>query len=318
MSSSEILQSHHTRAIPRPAAGGTARRRGGLAGSFAGGRLPAAALGLAGAVIVLVGVRLPWLSTFNQLLSQSGWGTRNGTILAVGAGAAGVLVLGQLLRPSPALRWLVALVGFGLTGFAGYLLIQLYATFARLDAMSFASKGPGLYVAAAGGLAVFATIFLPMPGVASPVAAPDVVESREVSSVRPWLLTRTGSRLRYPVAALAVVAGLAHVPVTPEHLVEAPYIGGLFIGLTVVCVLGATALLLADTPVVYALLGTLTLLAAVAYVLSRTVGLPLLRADVGNWLETLGVVAVLAEVGVALLGGLVVRRARSARRPASR
>ena len=113
----------------------TARPRRATTRALAAGRLPAAALGVLGATAVLTGVRLPWLSTFNRLLSQSGWGTRNGTVLAVGAVVAGLLALVSLVVPSRGVRWLLALTGFGLAGFSGYLLIQLYGAFAQLDSM---------------------------------------------------------------------------------------------------------------------------------------------------------------------------------------
>jgi hypothetical protein len=45
-----------------------------------------------------------------------------------------------------------------------------------------------------------------------------------------------------PLAALALVAAAAHVPVTPEHLQEARYIGVLFIALEFACVVLAVAL----------------------------------------------------------------------------
>ena len=102
-----------------------------------------------------------------------------------------------------------------------------------------------------------------------------------------------------PAALLALVAGLAHVPVTPEHLDEAPYIGVLFIVLTVACVIGAAWLLISDSRAVWASLGATCLLAVAGYVVSRTVGLPMMADDVGNWFETLGVVSVVTEAAVA-------------------
>ena len=277
-------------------------------------RLPAAILGLLGAGVLAYGVTQPWVSTFAGLLTQSGWGTRNGTILFAGAVASAVLAVAQVVFATTMLRWLLALVGFAAVGFAGYLLIQLYTVTQATDSMVLLGKGPGLYISTAGAAIVFATIFLPMPSAAT--ARPRFVsegrgEDAGLSAGESTgLLRALSSRLRFPAALLAVVAGLAHVPVTPEHLNEAPYIGGMFIALTTVCVLLAAAMLLWDSPVVWATLGASCLLAVIAYVLSRTVGLPLMADDVGNWLETLGVVSVLTETGVVILSAFTLRRAR--------
>lgn len=97
-----------------------------------------------------------------------------------------------------------------------------------------------------------------------------------------------------PAAAL-VVAGAAHIPVIPEHLHEAPYIGILFIALATGSIVLAGVLAFRDVKAAYILTTVLTALALVAYVASRTVGLPLIGDDVGNWLEPLGVVSIIAE-----------------------
>ena len=115
------------------------------------------------------------------------------------------------------------------------------------------------------------------------------------------------SALRYPAAVFAVVAGLVHVPVTPDHLVEAPYVGVLFIALTVSCLLLAGLLLLADSPAAWAVSGATCGLAVVAYVASRSVALPQMADDVGNWLEPLGVAAVLTESAVVVLSLVALR-----------
>jgi hypothetical protein len=277
-------------------------------------RFPAAVVGLLGAGVCAYGVTLPWLTTYNGLLAQSGWGSRNGTIAVLGSAVAAVLAASQALRPGVVTRWLLALAGFGLAAFAGYLLIQLYAVFSQFDGMTFAAKGPGLYVVAAGAATIFATIFLPMPqrAVNSPAVEQAPIAERAPSAPPRLSPMFRGLRspLRYPAAALAVVAGLAHVPVTPEHLREAPYIGVLFLVLTSVCVLLAAALLISDSAPVWIALGTTTTLAVAAYVVSRTVGLPLMADDVGYWLEPLGVVSVVTESAVAGCAVLALRRAR--------
>jgi hypothetical protein len=115
---------------------------------------------------------------------------------------------------------------------------------------------------------------------------------------------------RWLLAATAIVAALAHIPVIAPHLNEAPYMGEEFIVLTVACLLIAIAAAVCDSALVY-LLGTITGgLALGGYVATRLTAFPQLADDVGNWFEPLGVVSVLAEVGMlcAALAGL--RRVR--------
>jgi hypothetical protein len=122
------------------------------------------------------------------------------------------------------------------------------------------------------------------------------------------------SPLRWPAAGVLLVAGAAHIPVIAPHLAEARYIGALFIALTVACGVLAVALLAWDTPTVWDLAILTTGLAVLAYVLSRTVGLPLIGDDIGNWADPLGMVSIAAESVTVLLGiAALVRRPRSPR-----
>ncbi len=272
-------------------------------------RLSTSVIGLVGAGVLAYGVSLTWLSTFAGLIAQSGLGTRNGDIMLAGAGVAAVAAVGQAFVATVPLRWLLALTGFAMAGYSGYLLIQLYTITQQLDGMLLPDKGPGLYVAAAGATIVFSTIFLPMPmSTGDPTTPPSRDSTGGRRSFSAGLFGALRSPQRYPAAALALVAGLAHVPVTPEHLDEAPYIGVLFIVLTVVCVIWAAALLISDSRAVWASLGATCLLAVAGYVVSRTIGLPLMADDVGNWFETLGVVSVVTETAVALLAALALVR----------
>jgi hypothetical protein len=286
--------------------------------------MPAALVGLIGAFIVAYGVSQPWISTFQGLITQSGWSTRNGDILLAGALAAGLLAVVSALWDNSTVRWLLALVGFGTVAYAGYLLIQLYTVTQTSDSMIFLGRGPGLYIATAGAAVVFSTIFLPMPAGTTSEAVSDATtdwDAPDVDTVASTgrasaLFTAIASPLRFPAALLAIVAGLAHVPVTPEHLNEAPYIGISFMVLTTVCVVLAATMLVWDSAVVWATLGAVCLLAVAAYAVSRTVGLPLMADDVGNWMERLGVISVLTESGVVLLAVAALARARGSRRRA--
>ncbi len=115
--------------------------------------------------------------------------------------------------------------------------------------------------------------------------------------------------LRRVAAFAALVAAAVHIPVTPEHLEHAPYIGVLFVALTIACVVLAVGLLLSENSVVAVVAATICLQAIIGYILTRLVALPLLSDDVGNWLEPLGVTAIISEsVVVATCVVLVARR----------
>lgn len=127
--------------------------------------------------------------------------------------------------------------------------------------------------------------------------------------------------LRHPsrwAAALCVLAGgLTHVPLIKDHLEEAPYIGVLFILLVVAAVLLAAALLVRDAPIVWMLVALVMGAAVVAFFVSRTIGLPQMSDDVGDWWgESMGLPAVTSEVlAFALAISVLVSRRHSA--PAS-
>lgn len=120
------------------------------------------------------------------------------------------------------------------------------------------------------------------------------------------------SPLRWLAAATLVASGVVHIPVIPMHLEEAPYIGYLFIALTAVCFALAAAVLLVDSMLVWAAGGVVTALAVIAFVLSRTVGLPQIEDDIGNWTEPLGIAAITAETLTVLLAAVALRRAEAA------
>jgi hypothetical protein len=103
------------------------------------------------------------------------------------------------------------------------------------------------------------------------------------------------ARCRPVVMLAAAAAAIAHLPVIGPHLDEAPYMGMLFVLLTVACLALAATLIVHDGPLVYTLSIITCGLAVVGYVATRVVAFPMLADDVGNWLEPLGVVSVVAE-----------------------
>jgi hypothetical protein len=113
---------------------------------------------------------------------------------------------------------------------------------------------------------------------------------------------------RWLTVVMLIVAGLAHIPVIPAHLSEAPYMGVLFIAFTLTALTVAALLAARPSLSIYILAVGLCVAAVVAYTATRTVAFPQLADDVGAWLEPLGVVSVLTEAAVVALGANEIRR----------
>jgi hypothetical protein len=114
-------------------------------------------------------------------------------------------------------------------------------------------------------------------------------------------MTLTRSPSQWCASFLLLVAAGTHIPLIQAHLEEAPYVGWLFIVLSVVCIALAVAILFVDNVGVWAISGAVCFAAVVAFLASRTVGLPQIGDDVGNWTEPLGFPAVASEVLMAVL-----------------
>ncbi len=124
-------------------------------------------------------------------------------------------------------------------------------------------------------------------------------------------MTTLRSPWRWLAAALLVTTAAVHIPLVGEHLEEAPYIGVLFIVLSATCILLAAAVLAFDSVAVWAAAGVVSVLALVGFLLSRTVGLPEIGDDIGNWTEPLGYPALAAEALTVLLASAVLSTSRS-------
>ena len=121
----------------------------------------------------------------------------------------------------------------------------------------------------------------------------------------------TTSPDQWLASLLLFVAAGTHIPLIHEHLEEAPYVGILFIALSVVCIGLGVAILFLDRPGVWLLSAAVCLAAVVAFLASRTVGLPQIGDDIGNWTEPLGFPAVAAEALLPLLALLHLRDRRT-------
>lgn len=124
-----------------------------------------------------------------------------------------------------------------------------------------------------------------------------VRERRALNSGDRWLAT----------LCLLVCAG-THIPLVPEHLREATYIGIAFILLAAACTVLAAALVAIDTVAVWTSVAIVNGLALIAYMITRTIGLPLLADDVGNWLEPLSFPALGSELLALTVALSVLRR----------
>jgi hypothetical protein len=130
-------------------------------------------------------------------------------------------------------------------------------------------------------------------------------------------MSLTTSRAQWCASFLLLVAAGTHIPLIPAHLEEAPYVGWLFIALSVVCIALAAVILFVDRAGVWVVSGLVCLAAVVAFLASRTIGLPEIEDDIGNWTEPLGIPAVASEVLMAVLAYVHVRRLRTPARRAA-
>ena len=129
--------------------------------------------------------------------------------------------------------------------------------------------------------------------------------------------TRLRSPWRFAAAAMCVVAAASHLPVTEDHLREAPYIGVLFVLLSVSCLVLAVLLLRRDSRLVWSALAATCAAAVAAFVWSRAIGLPQITDDVGHWTEPLALVAITSESLAVLMAVGALRGPRSAVRGAA-
>jgi len=105
------------------------------------------------------------------------------------------------------------------------------------------------------------------------------------------------ARATRALAVLTAAAGLAHLPVTREHLREAPYVGVSFAVFAAVGVaLGIYLWVRPASRRGIAIAGALCAAAVATYAATRLVAFPQIGDDVGNWLEPWGVVSVVLEV----------------------
>lgn len=101
-------------------------------------------------------------------------------------------------------------------------------------------------------------------------------------------------------AALSTTAGI-HIALVPSHLKEAPYAGVAFIALAAGALLVAMWLIATADRLAWWAAAGLPASALAAYVASRSIGLPSMSDDIGDWLNSLGIAAGAAEVAAVLM-----------------
>ena len=112
-----------------------------------------------GGVLMAIGAFLPWLTLYAGLHPLRGVIGLNGRFLVAGGALCLVAGVRGWLRPTPGVRWVVALLGGALAGFGVWLIVQLLITYHHLRAnpMLVPQLGPGLFIAVAGALVAGAT-----------------------------------------------------------------------------------------------------------------------------------------------------------------
>jgi hypothetical protein len=108
-------------------------------------------------------------------------------------------------------------------------------------------------------------------------------------------LKHASSFWRWPAAAALSATAAIHMTLVPEHLREAPYAGALFIALSAAALATAILLSATDHELVWLAGVAISLGALVAYFISRSVGLPSMSDDIGDWANPLGLAAVACE-----------------------
>lgn len=86
----------------------------------------------------------------------------------------------------------------------------------------------------------------------------------------------------------------------PSKVSETPYLAAAYVGLMLGCVGVGVWLARSDDRRAWALGGALAAATLTGYVVSRSVGLPAATDDIGNWSETLGLLALLTEATMVL------------------
>ncbi len=114
------------------------------------------------------------------------------------------------------------------------------------------------------------------------------------------------SSWRWLAMLMLLVSAAAHLPVVGPGLADAAYVGVLFIMLILADFVLIVALWIRDSPATWVLTATITGLALLAYVLSRTVGLPQSSDYIGDWVSVPGLASIASEAVVCTVALVVL------------
>ncbi len=119
-------------------------------------------LAIAGGAVVAAGTAFAWFSLFAGLQPYRGIDLLNGRLLLAGGLLSILAGAWFLFRRRLWLHWGIGLLGFALLALGSWSLLQLLVIYRRLagDPFMVAALGPGLFLAVAGALLIFATLFL--------------------------------------------------------------------------------------------------------------------------------------------------------------
>jgi len=131
----------------------------------------------------------------------------------------------------------------------------------------------------------------------------------------PDLHTQDGlsaASVRDAVARAVAVVGLAgvaliHILDAHDTFIATPYKGWLYVGLVVGSLVTAAMLVRGSDRRAWAAALLLPAGAFVAFVYSRTIGLPSSADDIGNWWEPLGLASLFVEASVVAVAAAVLR-----------
>ena len=123
----------------------------------------------------------------------------------------------------------------------------------------------------------------------------------------------SSSLWRWPAAGCLAATAAIHMTLVPQHLHEAPYAGALFIALSASALALAMVVMATNHEAAWLATGALSFTALLGYTLSRSVGLPSMSDDIGDWLNPLGVSAVVCETVAAMISSGLLWRARARR-----
>jgi len=115
----------------------------------------------------------------------------------------------------------------------------------------------------------------------------------------------------WPALLLLAGTALIHFKDIPDKLGETPYLGWLYILLVAGCAAAGAWLMTDRWRWGYALGSLISAGAILFYVLTRSVGLPNAKDDIGNWAEPAGIISLLLEAAFLVVALSAGRRAPS-------